>query len=147
MDRAHTRNTGGKRTEIEERTGEKKAEAESGWLFPVGNEASELGYADMFDDMLNAMDEGREPMETFYDGYVVNAVVDACYRSARSKRWEPVELAVWRGAKKTERIRVPTVEREGCVVIKQERMQDGRTKLILKDERTGEFSQRVVEQP
>ncbi len=52
----------------------------------------------MFNDMLNALDNDEEPMETFYDGYVVNAIMDACYRSAKSKRWEPVELEVWRGA-------------------------------------------------
>ena len=40
-----------------------KAEQESGWLFPVGDEVSELGYVDMFTDMFNAMEEGREPME------------------------------------------------------------------------------------
>ncbi len=38
----------------------------------------------------------RAPQETFYDGYVVNAVMDACYRSAKSGAWEPVELD-WRG--------------------------------------------------
>ena len=40
---------------------------------------------------------GRAPRETFYDGYVVNAVMDACYRSAKSRAWEPVELFEWRG--------------------------------------------------
>ena len=39
---------------------------------------------------------GRQPRETFYDGYVVNAIMDACYRSAESGRWEPVDLD-WRG--------------------------------------------------
>ena len=67
-----------------------KAETTSGWLFPVGDELSELGYVDMFTDMLNALDAGTQPTETFYDGYVVNAVMDACYASARSGRWEPV---------------------------------------------------------
>ena len=36
-----------------------KAETASGWLFPVGDEVSELGYVDMFTDMFEAMDEGR----------------------------------------------------------------------------------------
>ena len=36
-----------------------KAETASGWLFPVGDEVSELGYVDMFTDMFDAMDEGR----------------------------------------------------------------------------------------
>ncbi len=75
-----------------------KAETDAGWLFPVGDEVSELGYTDMFTDMFDAMDEGREPMETLYDGYVVNAIMDACYRSAKSRAWEPVELD-WRGGK------------------------------------------------
>ena len=61
-----------------------KAEIESGWLFPVGDEVAEFGYVDMFTDMFDAIDDGREPRETMYDGYVVNAVMDACYRSASS---------------------------------------------------------------
>ena len=40
--------------------------------------------------------QGRSPQETFYDGYVVNAIMDACYRSAKKHAWEPVELD-WRG--------------------------------------------------
>ncbi|HZB78585.1 MAG TPA: Gfo/Idh/MocA family oxidoreductase, partial [Actinomycetota bacterium] len=73
-----------------------KAESERGWLFPVGDEVGEFGYVDMFADMFNAMDERRAPQETFYDGYVVNAIMDTCYRSATSRAWEPVELE-WRG--------------------------------------------------
>src|SRR5215218_4054051 len=72
-----------------------KAETTSGWMFPVGDELAELGYVDMFADMFGAMDGGRQPIETFYDGYVVNAVMDACYRSAESGRWVPVQLD-WR---------------------------------------------------
>jgi predicted dehydrogenase len=81
-----------------------KAESESGWIFPVGDEVVELGYVDMFTDMFDSMEKGTPPMETFYDGYVVNAVIDACYRSARSKKWEPVELFEWRGKKEVEEI-------------------------------------------
>ena len=120
-----------------------KSESESGWLFPVGDEVSELGYVDMFTDMFDAMDAGRAPHETFYDGYVVNAVMDACYCSAKSKQWEPVELADWRGGG-AERIRAVGEEYDGHTVIKSERMPDGRLKLILKNKTTGEFSERVV---
>ena len=74
-----------------------KAEGRTGWLFPVGDEVHELGYIHMFQNMLDALDAGRFPLETFYDGYVVNAVIDACYRSMGSGRWEPVQLDVWRG--------------------------------------------------
>ena len=62
-----------------------KAESNTGWLFPVGDELNELGYNHMFMDMFNAMESGSAPKETFYDGYVVNSILDAAYRSAKSK--------------------------------------------------------------
>jgi predicted dehydrogenase len=119
-----------------------KAESSAGWLFPVGDEVSELGYTDMFNDMFRAIDEGREPMETFYDGYVVNAIMDACYRSAKSRVWEPVELE-WRGGS-TPRIASTPETFEGQVVIKREILPDGRQKLIVKDPASGDFSDRIV---
>jgi hypothetical protein len=42
------------------------------------------------------------PNEDFYDGYVVNAIMDACYKSAKTKKWEPVELKEWRGDNEVE---------------------------------------------
>jgi hypothetical protein len=119
-----------------------KAETEKGWLFPVGDEVSELGYVDMFSDMFDAMDDGHDPQETFYDGYVVNAIMDACYRSAESRRWEPVELE-WRGGQ-AERIEHEPATYEGHIVIKEETLPDGRRKLILKDPDSGDFVDRVV---
>jgi hypothetical protein len=120
-----------------------KAETASGWLFPVGDEVVELGYVDMFADMFDALDEGRPPRETFYDGYVVNAVMDTCYASAKSRRWEPVQLPDWRG-RGVERIGRSRREHDGKTVIKEEQMPDGRRKLILKDEATGAFADVVV---
>ena len=119
-----------------------KAETAAGWLFPVGDEVSELGYVDMFSDMLDSMDTGSAPRETFYDGYVVNSIMDAAYRSAKSHAWEPVTLD-WRGGV-TPRIASTPEEYEGQVVIKRELLPDGRLKLILKDPVTGDFSDRVV---
>ena len=82
-------------------------------------------------------------METFYDGYVVNAIMDACYRSAKSRAWEPVELD-WRGGTtRAHRKRRPR-STTGLVVIKRELLPDGRSKLILKDPESGDFSDRVV---
>lgn len=117
-----------------------KAERESGWLFPVGDEVNELGYVHMFADMFDALDNDKEPMESFYDGYIVNAIIDACYRSARSKQWEPVDLEVWRGFKQVDKISAPVREYEGYVLIKQERMPDGTTKFILKDKESGRIT-------
>jgi predicted dehydrogenase len=104
------------------------------------------GYVDMFSDMFDAMEQGRKPMETFYDGYVVNAIIDACYRSAASRRWEPVQLEDWRG-RGVARIARERRQHDGKTVIKQETMPDGRLKLILKDETTGEFADVVTEAP
>ncbi len=119
-----------------------KAEAESGWLFPVGDEVGELGYVEMFTDMFDAVDQGRQPVETFYDGYVVNAVMDACYRSSRTRQWEPIELD-WRYGV-TERIHRSARSEGDLTVIKDEHLPDGRRKLILKDPATGEIVDRVV---
>ena len=138
-----------------------KAESESGWLFPVGDEVVELGYSDMFEDMFNAIDQGSEPRENFYDGYVVNAVIDSCYRSASSRQWEPVELEVWRGRENVPLIRdsrgqgaATATEPDpaealaaaaGLTILKTERMSGGQVKVIMKNEDTGELSQEIIE--
>src|SRR4029453_8476282 len=79
-----------------------KAETTSGWMFPVGDELAELGYGDMFADMLHARREGGAAGAT-------------------------------RG------------ERDGKTLSKEEQMPDGRLKLIVKDEATGEFADVVTE--
>jgi predicted dehydrogenase len=119
-----------------------KAETATGWLFPVGDEVAELGYVDMFTDMFDSMEAGREPAETFYDGYVVNAVMDACYRSARTRTWEPVELD-WRGGT-TPRVTRQARTEDGLVVVKEEQLPDGRRKLILSDPQTSRIVDRIV---
>ena len=122
-----------------------KSEGETGWLFPVGDEVHALGYVHMFVDMLEALDKGEEPMETFYDGYVVNAIMDACYTSAETKQWEPVVLEEWRG-KTGELAEAVLVDYdEGYFLIKEEKMPDGKTKIILKDKQSGEILQRFKE--
>ena len=121
-----------------------KAESETGWLFPVGDEAAALGYVDMFTDVLDALEQDRPPMEDFYDGYIVNAIIDAAYASVTSKQWEPIELPVWRGRTDVERVGGVKDCDADHLLIKQEKMPDGTTKLILRHKQTGEVSQRVV---
>nr|MDO8116241.1 Gfo/Idh/MocA family oxidoreductase [Candidatus Sigynarchaeota archaeon] len=122
-----------------------KAEGDKGWLFPVGDEEGALGYVEMFRNMLDALDNGTQPAETFYDGYVVNAIIDACYRSARTKQWEPVQLDTWRGRDTVETIGKETIIDGKYVLIKQETMPTGQVKLILKDRTSGDIVQRIKE--
>ncbi len=118
-----------------------KAETGKGWLFPVGDEVVEMGYTDMFTDMFNAFEQKVSPKETFYDGYIVNEIMDACYRSASSKKWEPVELRVWRGRDKTGPISEIREYDKDHIFVKEEMMPDGRVKVILKDKKSGKISQ------
>ena len=121
-----------------------KAESDKGWLFPVGDEPNALGYVHMFSDMFDAMDAGAPSAhEDFYDGYVVNAIIDACYASAKSKQWEPVQLE-WRGATDVKKVGTAKKMHEGKEIIKDELMPDGRTKRILKDLESGDISEIIL---
>ena len=121
-----------------------KAESDKGWLFPVGDEVHELGYNDMFTDMFEAMEAGEEPMESFYDGYVVNAIMDACYVSAKSKKWEPVQLDIWRGRTGLSDATHTRDYDADHFFIKEEILPDGRKKVIIKHKTTGAISDKII---
>lgn len=121
-----------------------KAEVNKGWLFPVGDEAHELGYPNMFTDMFSALEENRDPQETFYDGYVVNAILDAAYKSAETKLWEPIVLEDWRGDENVTYSKENVSYDEAHFLIKEEKLPNGDVKLILKNKKTDELSQRVT---
>ena len=116
-----------------------KSESSSGWLFPVGDEVHELGYSNMFTDMFDAIDNKREASETFYDGYIVNAILDAAYKSAKTKQWEPVVIDDWRGDTDTAATKEQTSFNEQYFLIKEEILPDGKKIHVLKDKITGEI--------
>jgi predicted dehydrogenase len=118
-----------------------KAEGDTGWLFPVGDEVGSLGYVEMFMDMFNSMDKGKAPMETFYDGYIVNTIIDAAYKAAESKKWEAIEVKDWRGGTVNQENAGLKDYDEGHFLIKEEKMADQKLKIILKDKKTGKISQ------
>jgi predicted dehydrogenase len=130
---------GGKKGYIAE-----KAETESGWLFPVGDEVTELGYNHMFTDMFEAFENGTKPSETFYDGYVVNEIMDACYRSAKSKKWENVNLRTWHGNENSNPISGLRDYDSEHLLVKEEILPDGTHKIILKEKKSGKIFQRIV---
>ncbi|MCW3091650.1 MAG: 1,5-anhydro-D-fructose reductase [Ferruginibacter sp.] len=122
-----------------------KTEVNSGWLFPVGDESHELGYPNMFTDMFDAIETNRQPLESFYDGYVVNAILDAAFISAKSKKWEPIQLDIWRGDETTTAQHESISYDNDYFLIKEEILPNGDQKLILKNKLTGEVIQKVSE--
>lgn len=99
----------------------------------------------MFTDMFNAIEKGIAPKETFYDGYVVNAVLDAAYRSAKTKLWEPVKLDIWRGKVGVEKDSHLVDYDADHYLIKEEVTHFGAKKVILKNKKTGKISEKVLE--
>jgi len=68
-----------------------KAESETGWLFPPVDEAWIYGYREEMRHFIECVEKNQMPRETFEDGYIVNCILDAGYRSMKSKRWESVK--------------------------------------------------------
>lgn len=120
-----------------------KTEVNSGWLFPVGDESHELGYPNMFTDMFDAIENKRQPLESFYDGYVVNAIIDAAYLSAKTKQWQPVVLDDWRGDNAIAEKEKQVSFNEEYYLIKEEVLPNGDMKLILKNKISGEVVQQT----
>jgi predicted dehydrogenase len=68
-----------------------KADAETGWLFPPIDEAWTYGYREEMRHFVECVKNNQTPRETFEDGYVVNCILDAAYKSMQTKQWERVE--------------------------------------------------------
>ena len=119
-----------------------KAESNSGWLFPVGDEVHELGYSHMFTDMFESIEKGKQPSETFYDGYIVNAIIDAAYKSAKTKQWEKVIIDDWRGSDEVKVKHELTSYDKDYYLIKEEILPSGEKKVIVKNKKTGSIEKR-----
>ena len=119
-----------------------KAESNSGWLFPVGDEVHELGYSHMFTDMFDAIDNKRQPNENFYDGYITNAILDAAYLSAKTKNWEAVKIDDWRGVAEMKTEKQMISYDDNYYLIKEEVLPSGEKKCIIKNKITGSIERR-----
>ncbi|HEX7263357.1 MAG TPA: Gfo/Idh/MocA family oxidoreductase [Candidatus Dormibacteraeota bacterium] len=69
-----------------------KADADVGWVFPIPDEARVYGYHEEMRHFVQCFEEGKQPREDFVDGYIVNSVLDAAYKSMKSGHWEPVQI-------------------------------------------------------
>ena len=98
----------------------------------------------MFTDMFTALENAKAPKETFYDGYVVNAVLDAAYRSAKTKLWEPVNLEVWRGKTGVTRDSHLQEYDSDHYLVKEEMTHYGARKVILKNKQTKKITEKII---
>jgi hypothetical protein len=94
--------------------------------------------------MFNALETGKKPNEDFYDGYIVNAIMDACYKSAKTKKWEPVEIKEWNGFDEVEPLSAFVEFDKNYWLVKEEILPDGQKKVILKDKISGVISQQLI---
>jgi len=69
-----------------------KADADIGWVFPIPDEARVYGYQEEMRHFVECFVKGEQPRESFVDGYIVNCVLDAAYKSIQSGHWEPVHI-------------------------------------------------------
>lgn len=75
-----------------------KAGSSQGWMTPVLDEPVAYGYQGQFDHFVECLaDGGRAPRQSFVDGYIDNAVIDAGYRSMTSGVWEDIDLSALDG--------------------------------------------------
>lgn len=69
-----------------------KAEAKKGWMYPIWREHEVYGYLFELQHFISCILKGEMPRETFRDGYIVNCILDACYKSMKTGKWEPINL-------------------------------------------------------
>ncbi len=68
-----------------------KSDQDTGWVYPVPEETRAYGFSQQMRHFVDNFEAGTEPDETFDDGVIVNTILDACYRSMRSRTWEKVQ--------------------------------------------------------
>jgi predicted dehydrogenase len=67
-----------------------KAEIDFGWTRPLPEEAFAYGYQAEMRHFVECVRDGTTPRETYEDGYIVNCVLAAGYRSMQHGRWVQV---------------------------------------------------------
>ncbi|MEW5974847.1 MAG: Gfo/Idh/MocA family oxidoreductase [Acidobacteriota bacterium] len=68
-----------------------KADLDFGWTRPLPEEAFAYGYQAEMKHFVECLRTGAPARETYEDGYVVNCILDAAYRSMRTKKWVRVK--------------------------------------------------------
>jgi predicted dehydrogenase len=63
-----------------------KADLDYGWTRPLPEEAFAYGYHGEMKHFVECVSEGKEPRETYEDGYIVNCILNAGYQSMRRRQ-------------------------------------------------------------
>jgi predicted dehydrogenase len=69
-----------------------KADISFGWTRPLPEEAFAYGYQAEMRHFVECVRDGRQPRETYEDGYIVNCILDAGYESMQKSKWVKVKL-------------------------------------------------------
>lgn len=64
-----------------------KADIDFGWTRPLPEEAFAYGYQAEMRHFVESARDGTTPRETYEDGWIVNVILDAGYRSMKTKKW------------------------------------------------------------
>jgi predicted dehydrogenase len=64
-----------------------KADVDFGWTRPLPEEAFAYGYQAEMRHFVECVLDGAMPRETYEDGYIVNLILDAGYKSMHSGKW------------------------------------------------------------
>ena len=110
-----------------------KSESERGWLFPVGDELTELGYVPMFSEMFDAWDAGQSA-----DGNLLRRLYRQCHYGCGLSLGGLQTLGAGgdRGVARADEADQGQLQREYDAhhwLVKEEMMPDGSVKLILKE--------------
>jgi predicted dehydrogenase len=70
-----------------------KADSTVGWTRPLPEEAFAYGYQAEMRHFVECVRDGVMPRETYEDGWIVNLILDAGYRSMKTARWVRIRYA------------------------------------------------------
>ena len=90
---------------------------------------------------------GRQRAERFAfdDGYVANAIIGACQKSAQSNQCEALLIDDWRAPAAARPVPVSARRVDGMSVVKEERRHGNKLKQILCNQETGEIVERIID--
>jgi predicted dehydrogenase len=71
-----------------------KADADSGWVKPLPEEAFVYGYQAECKHFVECVQNGTPARENYLDGLIVARIMDAGYKSMREKKWVEVNTEV-----------------------------------------------------